>query len=112
MYAMFYGSKFDKDISSWDVINVREKTSIFYSCPIRDEYKPKFDVKEAFDFDNINKKKNIVNGYDIVLNNITNKIANEQNITKEDYDILTSFIAVYKVKDGDELTDIVEYFIR
>jgi surface protein len=112
MYAMFYGSKFDKDISSWDVRNVREKASIFYSCPIRDEYKPKFDVKESFDFDNINKKKNTVNGYDIVLNNITNKIANEQNITKEDYDILTSFIAVYKVKDGDELTDIVEYFIR
>ena len=109
---MFYCSKFDKDISSWNVKNVKEKTSIFYSCPIRDEYKPKFDVKESFDFDNINKKKNIVNGYDIVLNNIINKITNEQNITKDDYDLLTSFTAVYKVKDDDELTDVVEYFIR
>jgi len=112
MYAMFHGSKFDKDISSWDVRNVREKASIFYSCPIRDEYKPKFDVKEAFDFDNINKKKNIVNGYDIVLNNIIDKIFNAEVLSKDDYDILTSFTAVYKVKDGDELNDVVEYFIK
>jgi hypothetical protein len=112
MYAMFYCSKFDKDISSWNVKNVKEKTSMFYSCPIRDEYKPKFDVKEAFDFDNINKKKNISNAYNIVLNNIIDKIFNAEVLSKDDYDLLTSFTAVYKPKDDVDLSEVVEYFIK
>ena len=112
MWSMFRRSGFNGDISNWDVSNVKNTQFIFIDCPIKDEYKPKFDVNESFDFDNINKKKNILNGYDIVLNNIINKIANEQNLTKDDYDILTSFTAVYKVKDGEELTDVIEYFIK
>ena len=35
-------SKFNGDISEWDVSNVKNYYNIFYRCPIKDEYKPKF----------------------------------------------------------------------
>ena len=39
---MFKDSIFNKDISSWDVSNVSYNKDIFYNCPIKEEYKPKF----------------------------------------------------------------------
>ena len=42
MSAMFANSKFNKDISSWDISNVIYNEDIFYKCPIKEEYKPKF----------------------------------------------------------------------
>ena len=32
----------NQDLSSWDVSRVTNKYEIFYNCPIKDEYKPKF----------------------------------------------------------------------
>ena len=38
-----YGlAKFNGDISKWDVSNVKNMTSMFDDCPIKEEYKPKF----------------------------------------------------------------------
>jgi hypothetical protein len=39
---MFTNSKFDGDISKWDVDNVIKMDGIFDNCPIKDEYKPNF----------------------------------------------------------------------
>jgi surface protein len=39
---MFEYSKFNQDISKWDVSNVTQMDDIFYKCPIKEEYKPKF----------------------------------------------------------------------
>ena len=42
MRDMFSYSKFNRDISKWDVSNVTNNTDIFYKCPIKEKYKPKF----------------------------------------------------------------------
>ena len=42
MNHMFYDSKFNGDISQWDVSNVTDKCKIFFRCPIKSKYKPKF----------------------------------------------------------------------
>ena len=42
MEGMFGHSKFNGDISNWDVSNVTNNTDIFYKCPIKEKYKPKF----------------------------------------------------------------------
>ena len=39
---MFRDTHFNKDISNWDVTNVFDKEDIFWGCPIKEEYKPKF----------------------------------------------------------------------
>ena len=43
MEFMFEWCKsFNQDISNWDVSNVTIHRGIFYNCPIKEEYKPKF----------------------------------------------------------------------
>ena len=44
MSYMFAGSKFNGDISKWNVniSSVRNKLNMFTNCPIKEEYKPKF----------------------------------------------------------------------
>ena len=43
MYSMFRECKsFNQDISSWDVSKVKDSRFVFYNCPIREKYKPKF----------------------------------------------------------------------
>ena len=43
MSFMFdYCKSFNQDLSDWNVSNVTNKDNIFYNCPIKDEYKPKF----------------------------------------------------------------------
>ena len=42
MRGVFYCSKFNGDISNWNVSNVTNNTDIFYKCPIKEKYKPKF----------------------------------------------------------------------
>ena len=42
MYMFYNCESFNKDISKWDVSSVRYHLAIFYNCPIKDEYKPKF----------------------------------------------------------------------
>ena len=44
MGYMFCGAKsFNQDISNWKVKNVKYKSDIFRDCPIKEEYKPKFE---------------------------------------------------------------------
>ena len=40
MKNMFYNSKFDKDISNWNIKNVKEKRDIFIGSKIQEKYKP------------------------------------------------------------------------
>ena len=43
MRSMFWGcEKFNQDLSGWDVSKVEYNKNIFQSCPIKEEYKPKF----------------------------------------------------------------------
>ncbi len=42
MGSMFYKSVFNSDISNWDVSNVTDKCKMFFRCPIKSKYKPKF----------------------------------------------------------------------
>ena len=42
MNYMFKGSDFNKDISKWDVKKVEMDDEMFTNCPIKPEYKPKF----------------------------------------------------------------------
>ena len=45
MKYMFYEcEKFNQDISRWDVGNVEDITCIFEDCPIKEEFKPKFNI--------------------------------------------------------------------
>ena len=40
---MFFDcKKFNQDISNWDVSNVMGRVGMFYGCPIKNEYEPKF----------------------------------------------------------------------
>ena len=42
MVNMFAFSIFNGDISKWDVSNVTNNVHIFVNCPIEEKYKPKF----------------------------------------------------------------------
>ena len=72
-------------------------------------------IIEAFDFNNINKQKKSINAYDKLLS-ILEKIKKSDfdKISEDEYDILISFTAVYKVSDRRSLKkliiDFIEYF--
>ena len=42
---MFSNSDFNKDISNWDISNVKKYDNIFNNCPIKLEYTPSIRVK-------------------------------------------------------------------
>ena len=44
MTHMFRMSKFNNDISKWNVSNVTNSANIFYKCPIKEKYQPKFKI--------------------------------------------------------------------
>ena len=45
MYNMFYRARsFNQDISNWNVSKVTNIYNIFNGCPIREEFKPKFNI--------------------------------------------------------------------
>jgi len=55
MTSMFFNSNFNGDISQWDVSNVTYIQNMFKECSIKEEYKPKFKIQEAFDFGSVKK---------------------------------------------------------
>jgi hypothetical protein len=54
---------------------------MFRDCPIKDEYKPNFDINEAFDFGAANKKKKSINAYDMLLPDILKKLDKREALT-------------------------------
>ena len=60
-------------------------------------------IVEAFDFNSINKQKKTVNAYDMVLFPIINKIKHYESLTKDEYNILTSYTGIYKVTSKNDL---------
>jgi len=45
MGRMFYNTaSFKQDISRWDVSSVTDRPDMFNYCPIKEEYKPKFNI--------------------------------------------------------------------
>jgi surface protein len=42
MVGMFEKTEFNFDISKWDVSSVKYFNKMFDDCPIKEEYKPKF----------------------------------------------------------------------
>jgi hypothetical protein len=55
MHGMFLEAKFNRDISNWNIENGTNVENMFDFCSIKNEYKPKINVSEAFDFNSINK---------------------------------------------------------
>ena len=41
-FMFWYCTSFNQDLSCWNVSNVSDKVGMFYNCPIKEEYKPKF----------------------------------------------------------------------
>ena len=67
-------------------------------------------INEAFDFNSLNKQKKYINGSEII-NVIIQRINKRINLLQEDYNILTLYTGIYKVKDKEELKDLINYFI-
>ena len=65
---------------------------------------------EAFDFNSVKKQKSKINAVDVALQYIRQKIDNREELSQDEYDILTKRIGIYKVSDHDELKDLIEYF--
>jgi hypothetical protein len=110
MHGMFLESKFNRDISNWNIKNGTNVENMFDFCSIKKEYKPKFNVSESFDFGVANKEKKSVNVYDILLSNILEKIDNKEELSDKDYEILTQYTGIYKQTDKDELHSLIDYF--
>jgi len=76
---------------------------MFADSPLenKNKYMPKcLQLNETFDFDSINKKKKAINIYDIILPEILEKLDildSDNEITKEDYNILKTGNNIYKV---------------
>ena len=69
-------------------------------------------IVEAFDFNNINNQKKSVNVYDVLLQNIREKIRGYEKLTDEDYKLLKSSVGIYKVSGRTKLKELIEYFIK
>ena len=69
-------------------------------------------IVEGFDFDSVNKQKKNINVYDTLLPSIIDKVKNDKKLTNIDYNVLTSFIGIYKVKDFGELYRVISQFLE
>ena len=108
MEGMFWNSEFNRDISNWNINPNCNIDSIFKECKIKEIYKPKIIdniINNKVNFSNINNKNNIN-----ILLSIIKKIAIKEPIQKKEYKVLKSYTSVYKVKDKEEIKDILYYF--
>ena len=69
-------------------------------------------IVEAFDFNNINNQKKSVNVYDVLLQNIREKIREYEELTDEDYKLLKSSVGIYKISGKNKLIGLIKYFIK
>ena len=69
-------------------------------------------IVEAFDFGSVNNQKKSINVYDTLLPSIIDKVKNDKKLTNIDYNVLTSFIGIYKVKDFGELYRVISQFLE
>jgi surface protein len=114
MGAMFYNAKFNGDLSKWNVNNNTDISWMFYGrCKIKDNppkwYKKR--INEGFDFGSIEKENKKINAQE-VIRNILNTISNRDKLSKEEYNILASYNAIYKVTDIAELKELIIYSIE
>jgi len=90
MIFMFSSAEFNQDISNWNINKECNTMRMFYHSSINNEYKPKgVLISESFNFDSVDKQKKIINAYDILLPDIFKKLNKRETLTWEDYDILT-----------------------
>ena len=69
-------------------------------------------IIEAFDFNSVNTEKKSINVYDTLLPSIIEKVKNYQKLTTTDYNVLTSFTGIYKVKNFSELYRVISEFLE
>ena len=116
MRQMFDSSNFNRDISNWninpncDILYMFNKWTEFGNnkCAIKEIYKPKIIdniINSKINFSKINN----ISETNILLS-IIKKIFNGNKISKNEYKILKSYISIYKVKNKDEIRDILYYF--
>ena len=67
-------------------------------------------IIEAFDFNSVKKQNKNVNAVDTVLQYIIPKIDKREELSQNDYNILTNCVGIYKVSGRDELQTLIEYF--
>jgi hypothetical protein len=68
MIFMFSSAEFNQDISNWNINKECNTMRMFYHGSINNEYKPKGIINEAFDFDNVDNKKKVLNVFSQFFN--------------------------------------------
>ena len=43
-YMFLKCKNFNQDLSKWDLSNVIDHNHMFYECPLKEEFKPKFNI--------------------------------------------------------------------
>ena len=69
-------------------------------------------IVEAFDFGSVNKQNKSINVYDTLLPSIIEKVKNYGKLSNADYNALTSFTGIYKVKNFSELYRVISWFLE
>ena len=108
--CMFKESAFTRDISNWNINLVCDTHEMFDRCSIKEEYKPKcLQINEGFDFDSVNKQKKPINAFRNI-NQILQKVrtCNIKDISKDEYNILTTYVGIYKPHDKQNLKRIID----
>ena len=140
MSWMFYNAEFNGDISGWDVDNVmymigmfsydrrfkgnidRWKPNIYANTdgmfrasglegnePIW--YKGKYHIHENFDFNGVDKKNKHINLYDKEIDKLMHALEQQDIIQDYQYEMLKSLPRFYKVKNYNELYELILNFM-
>jgi len=115
MSFMFENTEFNHDISNWNINPACNTNYMFDECSIIDEYKPKKpQINEAFDFNSVNKEKKSINAANYIYDTVEKIIGKDKNIdiSIERYNLLKSYIGIYKPKNKRELQRIIKRCIK
>jgi hypothetical protein len=111
MSFMFENAKFNHDISNWNINPECNTEYMFDNCDIIEEYKPKkSQINESFDFDSVSKGKEVINAENYIYDTVEKIIGKDKNIniSIERYNLLKSYIGIYKPKNKRELQRIIK----